>query len=121
VRLGGCGEHGRGHHPVRVEKRSRPGRTQDPVLQAHLYLVPADAASEASLSQGLHRAEVEKGRSTITGPLAPGKYLAIVTDLDTDGTVETLTKLWRARSKAKEVEIGPNAMVHVTLELVEVK
>lgn len=89
------------------------------VSQAHLYLMPAGAASEAAVSDVIRRGDVEKGWSSIRGPIVPGKYLAIACQLELDGTVETLQKLWQARSLAKEVEVGPNAVAQVILELVE--
>jgi hypothetical protein len=95
-------------------------RDGNPVSQAHLCLMPADAASEAALSKDIQCADVDKGWSSITQPLAPGKYLAIASEVNFDGAAQPLIKLWRARSKAKPVEIGPNATVQLTLELVEV-
>ncbi len=89
------------------------------VSQAHLYLMPAGAASEAAVSEVIRHGDVEKGWSTIGSAIMPGKYLAIACRLELDGTVETLQKLWRTRSQAKEVEVGPNAAAQVTLELVE--
>jgi len=89
----------------------------NPVSHVHLYVMPADAPSEAALSSSIRSSEVEKGWSGATGPLQPGKYLALASDLELDGTAEPILKLWRARSKAKEVEVGPNATVQVTLEV----
>ncbi|MFN7994427.1 MAG: carboxypeptidase-like regulatory domain-containing protein [Bryobacteraceae bacterium] len=91
-----------------------------PVAEANLYLLPAGAASDASLSEKLLRAEVQNGWAAITQPIPPGKYLAIACPLDLDGTVEGFQALWRARSRAKEVEIGSNAVARVTLEVIEV-
>jgi hypothetical protein len=50
-------------------------------------------------------------------PLPPGKYLALACDLELDGTAEPILKLWRQRSKAKEVEIGPGETAQITLEI----
>lgn len=92
----------------------------NPVSQAHLCLMPAEAASEAALSKDIHCPEVEKGWSAITQPLEPGKYLAIASDVFFDGTAESMRKLWLARPRAKEVEIAANVTAQVTLELADV-
>jgi len=89
----------------------------NPVSNVNLYVMPADAESEAVLSTSLRTAEVEKGWSRAASPLRPGKYLVLASELSLDGTAEPIRKLWRARSKAKEVEIGPNSTVQVTLEV----
>ena len=96
------------------------GRDGNPVSHVSLYAMPVGAVSEAELRDGLESADVEKGWSAIGNPLPPGKYAVLACDLELDGTAEPILKLWRARSRAKEVEIGPNATVQVTLELSEV-
>lgn len=89
----------------------------NPVSHVHLYVMPEDVPSEGALSSAIRTGEVEKGWSSATGPLPPGKYLALVSEMELDGTAGPIAQLWLARSKAKEVEIGPNAMVQVTLEV----
>ncbi|HEY9140959.1 MAG TPA: hypothetical protein VIN93_08705 [Bryobacteraceae bacterium] len=89
----------------------------NPVSHVHLYVMPADTPSEAALSTAIRTGEVEKGWSSMTGPLPPGKYLALASELELDGTAGPIAQLWLARSKAKEVEIGPSAVVQVTLEV----
>ncbi len=89
----------------------------NPVSHVHLYVMPEDVPSEAALSTALRTGEVEKGWSSATGPLPPGKYLALASELELDGTAGPIEQLWLARSKAKEVEIGPNAVLQVTLEV----
>ncbi|MGB9458728.1 MAG: hypothetical protein WCB12_21955 [Bryobacteraceae bacterium] len=89
----------------------------NPVSHVQLYVMPADTPSEAALSTAIRTGEVEKGWSSMTGPLPPGKYLALASELELDGTAGPIAQLWLARSKAKEVEIGPSAVVQVTLEV----
>jgi hypothetical protein len=67
----------------------------------------------------LERAEVDNGWSEAVKPLPPGKYLAVACDLELDGAAEPILKLWRWRSKAKEVEIAPREAAQVTLEIAE--
>ena len=47
---------------------------------------------------------------------APGKYFVLATDAEVDKSPESIGKLWNARNRAKEIEVGPNATVNVTLE-----
>ena len=89
----------------------------NPVSHVSLYVMPADVASEGALSTAIQSTEVENGWGSVAGALPPGKYLALACDLELDGTAEPILRLWRARSKAKEVEIGPNATAQVTLEV----
>jgi hypothetical protein len=91
-------------------------REGNPVSHVSLYLMPAEAESAAVLSATLRQIEVENGWSGSARPLPPGKYLALACDVALDGTAEPILKLWRARSQATEVEIGPNATVQVTLQ-----
>jgi hypothetical protein len=96
-------------------------RDGNPVSHVSLYVMPEGTPSEAVLREVLECAGVEKGWSAIRKPLPPGKYLVLACDVELDGTAEPIVKLWRARSLAKEVEIGPNAMVQATLEVVAVE
>jgi hypothetical protein len=92
----------------------------NPVSHVHLYAMPEEAGSAAALSDVLMEAEVENGWSEVVKPLPPGKYLVVACGLETDGTAEPIMKLWRARGKAKEIEIGAGGMVQVTLEIGEI-
>lgn len=94
-------------------------RDGNPVSHVHLYVMPEETPSAAALHEVLKQAEVENGWSEIVKPLPPGKYLALACDLEMDGTAEPVLKLWAARSKAKEVEIGPGATVQLTLEIAD--
>src|ERR1035438_7629011 len=80
--------------------------------------MPQEAGSAAALHDVLRQAEGEKGWSGVVKPLPPGKYLVVACDLETDGTAEPILKLWRQRSKAKPVEIGPGETAQITLEIV---
>jgi hypothetical protein len=89
------------------------------VSHAVLYLMAAHAPSEGALAESLRRADVVRGWSAPLGGIPPGKYLALATGLDLSpeyAPADDIEKLWRARSSAKEVEIGPGAMVQITLE-----
>ena len=92
-------------------------RDGNPVSHVKLYVMPEETGSAAALHDVLRQAEVEKGWSGIVRPLAPGKYLVLACDLELDGTAEPIIKLWRWRSKATEVEIGPGETAQITLEI----
>jgi hypothetical protein len=92
-------------------------RDGNAVSHVSLYVMPEDANSPAALSEVLQRAEVENGWSGIVTPLPPGKYRVLACDLELDGTAGPLIQLWRARAKAREVEIGPGETAQVILEI----
>jgi hypothetical protein len=111
---------GRLHIALACDGGSLTARVTDrhgnPVSHVNLYVMPQEAGSAAALHDVLRHAEVEKGWSGVVTPLPPGKYLVLACDLETDGTADPILKLWRARSKATEVEIGPGQTAQVTLE-----
>jgi len=92
-------------------------RDGNPVSHVSLYLMAAEADSAAAMAMSLRRTEVSQGVSAPLSGLAPGKYLALATDFDLsqDASADEMDKLWAARSRAQEVQIGPGATVHVTL------
>lgn len=89
----------------------------NPVSDVTLYAIPSAASTPEVASDQMQWGQVEKGWASLRDPLPPGKYLVLATNVEYDGTLDPFLKLWGARSKAKEVEIGPNAMVQVTLEM----
>ena len=125
LRLTGAGADGRIRLVLACDGGSLTARVTDregnPVSHVSLYAMPAGTASEAELRDVLQRAEVDKGWSAVRQPLPPGKYLVLASDVELDGTAEPILRLWRARSKAEEVEIGPNATMQVTLKVAAVE
>jgi len=120
----GEGADDRLHVAVACDGASLTARVTDgdgnPVSHLKLYLIPADAASPAALQDDLQQAEIENGWSEVK-PLAPGKYLALACDVETDGTAAPIVKLWQARGKAKEIEIGAGQKAQITLESIELR
>jgi len=92
----------------------------NPIPEGTLYLIPGNSASEAELASRLYTAQIEDGRVAIETALPPGRYLALATNLDMDGTAEQVARLWHARSKATAVEVAPGAVSEVTLVFVPV-
>ena len=94
------------------------GTDGQPVAAAILYLFDSDVGSQGALAGSLRRAEVMDGWSTPLKGLRPGKYLVLAGDLDVGlpgASVDDIEKLWRAKSDAKEVEIGSGGMVQVAI------
>ena len=51
--------------------------------------------------------------------MTPGKYFVLASGLPLDTSPETIGKLLRAKTKAKEVDISAGVTAQVTLEYVE--
>jgi hypothetical protein len=88
----------------------------NPVVGAHVFLMPASAVTEASLAETIVTGDADQRGLYTSGAVAPGKYYVLagaeVTDLRAP---ENIGKLWRARPKAVEVELASHRTVHVTL------
>jgi len=116
---------GRVHLALACDGGSLTARVTDrdgnPVSNLNLYVMPDEAASPAMLNDVLRQEDVEKGWSGTVAPLPPGKYLVLASGLDTDGTAEPILKLWNARSRAKEVSIGPGETTQITLEASDIE
>jgi hypothetical protein len=98
---------------IAVRTNDKDGK---PVPDAFVYIMPADARSEPALASRLVFGQPDQNGVFTTGTLAPGKYLVLAAALVYDSGVETVGKLWRARNKAKEVEVGAGITAQVTLE-----
>jgi hypothetical protein len=48
--------------------------------------------------------------------LAPGKYLALVSETANDNTPESIARFLSLRSKAKEIDVAPGKTVQVSLQ-----
>jgi hypothetical protein len=87
------------------------------VPDANVILMPKDAASKADLAAMRITGQTDQNGGYSSPALAPGHYYVLATPSDvTDWSPESIGKLWGARLKAHEVEVGPNATVQVTLE-----
>lgn len=120
----GAGD-GRMHLTLACDGGSLTARVTDrdgnPVSNVTFYVMPEEAASPAMLNDVLRQEDVEKGWSGTVARLPPGKYLVLASGLDTDGTAQPVLKLWNARSRAKEVSIGPGETAQITLEISDIE
>lgn len=80
---------------------------------------PAAVASEGEMSTRMWGGPVD-ALGTFASSIPPGKYLVIATTTWLDLNTETVARFWRARSKATEVEIGPNASVNLRLAVTKI-
>ena len=79
----------------------------NPVSHVNVYVFSEGADSAAALSSQLRSQEVEKGLSGAIGPLRPGKYLVLASELSLDGTAEPILKLWRPDPRPKRSRSDP--------------
>ncbi len=92
------------------------------VLDAWAVAFPASVESEAALSMGMRVcAPGQTGGCQLQ--LEPGKYLVMATTspVSTPSNRETIARLWRARSKAKQIEIAAGSALQATLPLTELE
>jgi hypothetical protein len=91
----------------------------DVVFGANVVIMPKEAGSESELAAMRISGQTNQEGVYSSIALAPGPYNVLATSSAvTDLTPETINKLWNARSKAKEVKIGPSTTVELRMELV---
>jgi hypothetical protein len=84
-----------------------------------ILLVPAQMATEAELAALVLSNETDQTGQFTSKPLAPGKYYVAATSDAIYPVPENIGRLWRSRGRFQEVELAPNANVHVSLEPVK--
>ena len=92
------------------------GKDSKPIPHSNVFVMPTSAVSEADLASVLVAGQADQRGIYTTTALAPGKYYVLASGLLLDTSPETLGAVWRARLKAKEVQIAPRATTHVTVE-----
>ncbi len=86
-----------------------------PVPDSNVLLMPADNNSEASLADALISGQTDQNGAYTSAALAPGKYYVLASPAAIDKSPERIGTLWHARSHCKEIEVGSNATVQLTL------
>jgi hypothetical protein len=90
----------------------------EPVADATVVTVPKDAATHMQLAETRVAGPTDQNGEYTTPALPPGEYLVLSLEGDfTDLSPETIETVFNARSRAQEVNIGPNAMVELQLEV----
>lgn len=93
----------------------------NPVADIDVYVLPANAPSEALVPAVTVRSQTDPSGSYTSGVLAPGKYYVLASRVRVDATPESAGKLWRSRSRGKEVALGPNGSLQATVEPVAIE
>ena len=89
------------------------------VVGQRILLMPAQVASEAELAGLLISGETDQAGQFTSQALAPGKYYVAATGDTVYPTPESIGRLWRARNRFKEVDLGPNGTAQMSLEPVK--
>jgi hypothetical protein len=82
-----------------------------------VLLFPANAASEADLAASMQSGATDQNGTWTSAALPPGKYFALAGPAAVDKSPESIGKLWRARTRAQEIELQPNLTARVSLEV----
>ncbi len=95
------------------------GKDGKPAGDAYVAAMPA-AASETEVADHLVFGETDQDGVYAAHSLPPGKYYVLASGAPLDTSPETLASLWRARPKAKLVEIVASGTAEVKLEPVDI-
>ncbi len=90
-------------------------KDKKPAADALVAVLPANAASEGALAAAMVTAQTDQNGAWSSVLLAPGKYYVFAGAMPLDRSPETISKLWRGRSKAKEVDLGPSSSMQIML------
>ena len=89
----------------------------DPVAGAHVIVIPKEAKTVRTLAATRVTGETDQNGEYTSPGLAPGAYYVLATKAAvTDYSPETISTLFNARLKAKEVQVEPSDTVQLTLE-----
>ncbi len=86
-----------------------------PVSDVWVVVFSAEADSESALAKSMDANVTGPSGALTFGTLAPGKYLVIASSTWMDQGGDMLGRIWRARNKAKEIDVGPRATVDINL------
>ncbi len=98
---------------VRAQVADKDGK---PVPDCFVILMPEHWASEADLAARIVSGWAGTDGVYASPTLAPGKYLALLSETVNDNTPESIARFASLRLKAKEVDVAPGKTVEVKLE-----
>jgi protocatechuate 3,4-dioxygenase beta subunit len=93
----------------------------NPVPDARVLILPAVIGSEAELAARLVSGQTNQYGQYTSITLRPGKYYVAAVGDSVDATQGAVGRVWRSRSRFKEVELAPGASAQVTLEPVKLE
>ncbi len=82
---------------------------------AKIVILPETVPNEAYLSDAMVTGEIGIGGVFVSPTLAPGKYHVLATLEEIDKTPECIAALWRARPRATDVDVSPQATVSIAI------
>jgi hypothetical protein len=112
-----------GNAPLRVTIGTDGGMVQvtandkngNAIGDALVLVLPGQIASEAELAAAMISGQTDQNGAWTSSALAPGKYFVLATGDVVNKSPEDIGKLWRARGRGQQVEVGPNATAAVTV------
>jgi hypothetical protein len=109
-----------GHDGAKLSVRAID-KDGNPVADMRVLMLPAEAGSEAAVQSMLLTGATDQFGNYTSRTLAPGKYYVAASSDSFDATPESIGKIWRSRSRFKEVELAPNGTAQVSLEPVTIE
>jgi hypothetical protein len=88
----------------------------NPIPHSYVFVLPAAPRSEAALASMMISGQTDQNGIYSSVCLAPGKYVVLANSAPIDPIPASIARLWSARSKAKEVEVGAGMAAQVTME-----
>ena len=92
----------------------------NPVPKANVWFLPSNARTAAELETVLVSGTTDRDGLCTSATLRPGKYLVFATIERFDHSAAHIDKLWGARLKGAEVDLGPKASAQVSLSPISV-
>lgn len=86
------------------------------IANARVLVFPTGVASEADLAAFLVMGTTNQNGAWKSPALAPGKYYVLASESPVDKSPESIGKLMRSRTRAKEVTLSPNGTATVTVD-----
>jgi len=93
----------------------------NPVPDMRIAIMPAEIRSEGMLASKLVSGLSDQAGQYTSGTLAPGKYYVAASGESVDATVDSIEKVWRSRTRFKEIDLAPSRTTQVTLEPVKIE
>jgi hypothetical protein len=87
-----------------------------PIAGANIAILPDLSVPDAEFAGRILTARSDQFGAYTSAMLEPGKYYVLATEAENDPSPESVTRLLRARPKAKEVVVSAGGTAHVEIE-----
>ena len=91
-------------------------RDGNPIPFANVVVVAAGTSSETEFASALSWGQADQTGVYTSPALAPGKYRVLATDAPLSRAYESVNRLWNARARASDIELGAGQNVQVKLD-----